>query len=153
MTYLHVVFGELAPKTVAIQKAETVSLWLAKPLIFFYRVMYPLIWLLNGSALKFIALFGIRPAKDQDDAHSEEELRLILSESYKSGNINKSEFGYVTNIFTFDEMTAKEIMIPRMDMVVIDAQLEIEDILEIIKQERYTRFPVIDGDKDHIVGI
>lgn len=153
MTYLHVVFGELAPKTVAIQKAEEVSLWLAKPIIFFYNVMYPLIWMLNGSALRFVRLFGIRSANEHEEPHSEEELRIILSESYESGNINQSEFGYVTNIFAFDELVAREIMIPRTDMISLDINDDIDDVLKVIKNERYTRFPVIDGDKDHIVGI
>lgn len=153
MTYLHVVFGELAPKTLAIQKAETVSIWLAKPIIFFYKIMYPLIWLLNGSANRFIRLFGLRPAKEHEEAHTEEELRLILSESYKSGNINKSEYGYVNNIFAFDELLAKEIMIPRTDMIALDINLAVEENLKIIKEEKFTRFPVIENDKDHIVGI
>src|SRR5690606_17701108 len=97
--------------------------------------------------------FGMKPANEHEEAHSEEELRLILSESYKSGNINQSEFGYVTNIFAFDELLAKEIMIPRTDMVSLDANLPLDENLKVIKSERYTRFPVIDGDKDHIVGI
>src|SRR5690625_3501186 len=116
ITYLHVVIGELAPKIIAIQKAEAVTLSLAKPLIFFYKMMYPFIWLLNGSARQFIRLFGFTPAKDHEIAHSEEELRLILSESYKSGEINQSEMTYVNNVFEFDERLAKEIMVPRTEM-------------------------------------
>lgn len=153
MTYLHVVFGELAPKTVAIQKAETITKLLAKPIILFYKISYPLIWLLNGSALALVRLFGIKPAKDLEDAHSEEELQLILTDSYKSGNINKSEYGYVKNIFAFDEMHAREIMVPRTDMVCLDINDSLEENLKTIRRERYTRFPVIDRDKDHIIGI
>src|SRR5699024_481917 len=99
ITFLHVVIGELAPKTVAIQKAEEVTLLLAKPLIFFYNVMYPFIWLLNGSARQFIRLFGFKPINNHEAAHTEEKLRLILSESYESGEINQAEMTYVTKIF------------------------------------------------------
>lgn len=153
MTYLHVVFGELAPKSIAIQKAEEISFMIAKPIILFYNLMLPFIWLLNGSAIRFIRLFGFNPANEHEEAHSEEELRIILTDSYKSGTINQSEFGYVSNIFTFDELLAKEIMVPRTDMVCLDVSEPFSVNLEIIKTEKYTRYPVIERDKDHIIGI
>src|SRR5699024_3501707 len=117
ITYLHVVVGELAPKNIAIQKAEAVTLILAKPLILFYKLMYPFILLLNGSVRVFIRLFGFKPTDQHEEANSEEELRLILSESYKSGEINQAEMTFVTNVFEFDERVAKEIMVPRTEMV------------------------------------
>lgn len=153
ITYLHVVVGELAPKTLAIQKAETITLLCSRPLIFFYKIMYPFIWVLNGSARVIIGLFGLRPASEHEVAHSEEELRIILSESYKRGEINPSEYKYVNNIFEFDNRIAKEIMVPRTEIVALDKNDSIADILEIMKKEKYTRYPVIDGDKDHIVGM
>lgn len=153
ITYLHVVVGELAPKTLAIQKAETITLLCSRPLIFFYKIMYPFIWVLNGSARVVIGLFGLRPASEHEVAHSEEELRIILSESYKSGEINPSEYKYVNNIFEFDNRIAKEIMVPRTEIVALDKNDSIADVLEIMKKEKYTRYPVIDGDKDHIVGM
>ncbi|WP_111645969.1 hemolysin family protein [Paranoxybacillus vitaminiphilus] len=153
ITFLHVVVGELAPKTLAIQKAEIITLLCSRPLIFFYKIMYPFIWALNGSARAITGLFGLRPASEHEVAHSEEELRLILSESYKSGEINPSEYKYVNNIFEFDNRIAKEIMVPRTEIVALDKNDSIADILEIMKKEKYTRYPVIDGDKDHIVGM
>ncbi|GGG13802.1 hemolysin family protein [Paenibacillus abyssi] len=152
ITFLHVVVGELAPKTMAIQKAELVSTICAPPIIFFYKIMYPFIWVLNGSAGRLIRLFGMRPAKEHEDSHSEEELRIILSESYKSGHINKSEYGYVSKIFEFDEILAREIMIPRTDMVCLEVNDSPEKSLRIIKEEQFTRFPVMENDKDHIIG-
>ncbi|MEH6977617.1 CNNM domain-containing protein, partial [Bacillus pseudomycoides] len=95
ITFFHVVVGELAPKTLAIQKAEQVSLLVAKPLIFFYRITFPFIWLLNGSARYVTRMFGLQTAKEHEEVHSEEELRLLVSESYKNGEINQSEFKYV----------------------------------------------------------
>lgn len=116
VTFLHVVVGELAPKTVAIQKAEAVSLLCAKPIIWFYKLMYPAIWVLNGSAALLVRSFGMKSTKEHEESHSEEELRIILTESYESDKINQSEYGYVSNIFAFDEMLAREIMVPRTDM-------------------------------------
>jgi len=152
VTFLHVVVGELAPKTVAIQMAETITLLFAPPIILFYRIMYPFIWFLNGSARVLVGIFGLKPASEHDLAHSEEELRILLSESYKSGEINKNELKYVNNIFEFDERLAKEIMVPRTEIVTISIDQTYDDIIEVIKNERYTRYPVVDGDKDHIVG-
>ncbi|OLN21943.1 hypothetical protein BTO30_12130 [Domibacillus antri] len=153
VTFLHVVVGELAPKTVAIQKAEEVTLALAVPLIWFYRMMYPFIWLLNGSARVFVGLFGLKPASEHDVVHTEEEWRLLLSESYKSGEINQNELKYVNNIFEFDERTAKEIMVPRTEMVSLSIEDARADVFSVIKEEKYTRYPVIDGDKDNVIGM
>lgn len=153
ITFLHVVIGELAPKTLAIQKAEWVSLNTAGPLILFYKVMYPFIWILNGSARLTVGLFGLKPASETDLAHSEEELRIILSESLKSGEINQSEFKYVNKIFEFDNRIAKEIMVPRTEIISLSMEDSLETFLQIVKDEKFTRYPVIDGDKDHIVGL
>lgn len=153
ITYLHVVVGELAPKTIAIQKAETVTLILAKPLILFYKLMYPFIWLLNGSARLFIRLFGFKPMDNHEAAHSEEELRLILSESYKSGEINQSEMTFVTNVFEFDERVAKEVMVPRTEMVCFEKMESFEDNISTINDGQFTRYPVMVDDKDDIVGL
>ncbi|RPK07900.1 hemolysin family protein [Priestia endophytica] len=153
MTYLHVVIGELAPKTVAIQKAEWITLTLAKPIILFYRIMFPFIWLLNGSARVIVGLFGLKPASEHEMAHSEEELRLLLSESYKSGEINKNELKYVNNIFEFDERIAKEIMVPRTEMVTLSIDDSLKETIETLKVEKFTRYPIVNGDKDNIVGV
>ncbi|WP_232713340.1 hemolysin family protein [Bacillus xiapuensis] len=153
ITFLHVVVGELAPKTLAIQKAEALSLALSPPLHLFYRVMYPFIWALNGSARLLTRLFGLKPASESEVAHSEEELRIILSESFKSGEINQSEYKYVDNIFEFDERIAKEIMVPRTEMITLSEDLTWEEITHILRNEKYTRYPVDDGDKDNIIGI
>jgi CBS domain containing-hemolysin-like protein len=153
ITFLHVVVGELAPKTVAIQLSEKITLLFAKPLIMFYKLMFPFIWTLNGSARVLTGLFGLKPASEHELAHSEEELRIILSESYESGEINKSELTYVNNIFEFDNRLAKEIMVPRTEIVSLSIDDSVEDILGTIREEKYTRYPVINGDKDNIEGI
>ncbi|MEK5058177.1 hypothetical protein BK126_07815 [Paenibacillus sp. FSL H7-0326] len=153
ITYLHVVVGELAPKTVAIRKAETVAMLTAKPIIWFNKIMYPFIFVLNGSANGLVKLFGVKPASEHEEAHSEEELQIIINESFESGKINQSEFGYVSRIFAFDEMLAKEIMVPRTDMVCLYVNKSVEENLAIIREEQYTRFPVVNENKDDIIGI
>lgn len=120
VTYIHVVVGELTPKTFAIEKSEELTLRLSGPLILFHNVMYPFIKLLNGSARGLSGLFGYKMASESEVAHSEEELRLILADSYKGGEINHSEYEYVNSIFEFSDRTAKEIMVPRTEIVSIE---------------------------------
>lgn len=151
-TFLHVVVGELAPKTVAIQKAETITLLFAKPILFFYKIMYPFIWFLNGSARVLVGLFGMKPASEHELSHTEEELRLLLSESFKSGEINKSELKYVNNVFDFDERIAREIMVPRTEIIGIERNESFTNIIQCIATEQYTRYPIYDGDRDNILG-
>jgi len=153
ITFLHVVVGELAPKTLAIQKAELITLVMSRPLILFYKIMYPFIWVLNGSARIVSGIFGLKPVSENEIAHTEEELRIILSESYKSGEINQSEFKYVNKIFEFDNRIAKEIMVPRTEMVSLSKDDSLETFLQVLREEKFTRYPVIDGDKDHIIGL
>jgi len=152
ITFLHVVLGELAPKTMAIHKAEAISVAFAPLIILFYKAMYPFIWVLNGSANALVRAFGMKPASEHEEAHSEEEIRIILEESYESGKINNTEYGYVNRIFLFDELMAKEIMVPRTDMVILYDDMSLEELLAVVKKEQYTRFPVAKGNKDHIVG-
>lgn len=151
-TFLHVVVGELAPKTIAIQKAEAVTLMFAKPIQFFYKVMYPFIWVLNGSARLLLKLIGMKPASEHELTHTEEELRLLLSESYKSGEINVNELKYVNNVFEFDDTIAREIMVPRTDIVGFEVNTTFEEVLTQISEERYTRYPIFEGDRDNIAG-
>ncbi|MEC2478038.1 hemolysin family protein [Bacillus cereus] len=153
MTYLHVVVGELAPETMAIQKAERVTLLLAGPLMMFYKVMYPFIWVLNGSARVITGLFGLKPASEHEVAHTEEELRLILSDSYESGEIDQAEYKYVNNIFEFDNRIAKEIMVPRTEIVGFYLEDSVEEHMKVIQNERYTRYPIFGEDKDDIIGM
>ena len=152
ITFLHVVLGELAPKTMAIHKAEAISVFTAPLIIIFYKIMYPFIWVLNGSANALVRVFGMKPASEHEEAHSEEEIRIILSESYESGKINNTEYGYVNRIFQFDEMMAKEIMVPRTDMVCLYEDMTLEELISVVRKEQYTRFPVARENKDHIVG-
>lgn len=151
-TFLHVVVGELAPKTIAIQKAEEVTLAFSKPIQIFYKILYPFIWLLNGSARVLLKLFGMSPASEHELSHTEEELRILLSESYKSGEINDNELKFVNNVFEFDDTIAREIMVPRTDIIGFEMNSTFEEVLQVISEERYTRYPIFEGDRDNIIG-
>lgn len=153
VTFLHVVVGELAPKTFAIQQAEKITLNFSGTLILFHNIMYPIIKLLNGSARVLTSIFGLKMQSEGEEVHSEEELRMILSDSYKNGEINPSEYQLVNQIFEFDERIAKEIMVPRTEIVCFEKETTLNKVFELINVEQYTRYPVIDGDKDHILGI
>jgi CBS domain containing-hemolysin-like protein len=152
ITILHIVLGELAPKTLAIRQSETVTLWAAAPLIAFRKLMSPFIWLLNGTANAILKLVGIEPANEISSAHTEEEIRILMKESHKSGLIDNTELTLVDNIFEFAETNAREIMIPRTEMVCLYANHSFEHNKEIVLKEMHTRYPVCENDKDNIIG-
>ncbi|WP_238442594.1 hemolysin family protein [Desulforamulus reducens] len=152
ITFLHVVVGELAPKTLAIQRAEQVTLAVSSTLIWFYKVMYPAIWLLNGSARYIIKLIGLQVVSEHHQIHSEEEIRMILLQSHKGGEITQTELQLARNSLHFADRVAAEIMVPRPDMVCLYTNLSWEENLKIITEEKYARYPVCDGDKDYIIG-
>lgn len=141
ITFLHVVLGELAPKTLAIQFAEKMTLLLAPSLYRFGRLMAPIIRLLNGSATLLLRLFGVKPA-GHDTVHSEEELKWLVEQSFESGEINQTEQTYLQNIFAFDDRTLSEIMIPADQMITIAEQLPQADLIARLSQYEYTRYPV-----------
>ncbi len=151
ITFLHIVLGELAPKTLAIQYSEKVVLAVAKPIQLFYKIMYPFIQMLNWSASRFLALFHISLEPHQE-AHTEEEIRILVNESHKSGLIDQTELMLVDNIFDFSETMAREIMVPRTDMVVLNLRDPFDENVKHVQNGRFTRYPVVDGDKDHVVG-
>ncbi|MCS4486435.1 hemolysin family protein [Staphylococcus americanisciuri] len=152
VTYIHVVIGELAPKTLAIQYTERIALLYARPLYYFGFIMKPLIWLMNGSARLIIRMFGVDPNVN-NEAMSEEELKIIMNNSYHGGEINQTELAYMQNIFSFDERHAKDIMVPRTQMITLNEPFNVDDLLETVKEHQFTRYPITeDGDKDHIKG-
>ena len=153
ISILHIVFGELAPKSVAIQKPVQTSLWVAHLLHFFYVLTFPAIWILNGSARAALRLLGIRPAQDIEMAHSPEELRMILSSSEKAGILSEENREIIEGVFQFSKRTARQIMVPRTDVHVLSTGLTIEQNLEIIRNTRHTRYPLCDGTLDQTIGL
>lgn len=152
ITALHIILGELAPKSLAIQKTEGVSLWTAVPLLGFYKVMYPFIWILNEASNKILRAVGVEVSSEHQAAHTEEEIRILMEESHKQGYIDQTELTYVDNIFNFVERHAREVMIPRTDMVCLYMDNSFEENLEIALTEQLTRYPLCNPDKDNIAG-
>ncbi|MDN3448700.1 hemolysin family protein [Planococcus sp. APC 3906] len=152
VTFLHVVIGEMTPKSLALQFAERMSLLLAPPLYWFGKIMAPFIYLLNGSARVFLRIFGVQPASEEQ-AHSEDELKIIMAQSFQSGEINQTELSFMQNIFAFDERSAKDVMVPRTQIVAFPQDLSCEELLAELREHRYTRYPIANnGDKDDLIG-
>lgn len=152
ITFFHVVIGEMAPKTMAIQNAEIIALKIARPLYLFGRFMEPAIRMMHATSKGLLRLAGIKTI-GFEQAHSEEDLKIIMTQSYNSGEINQTELSYMQNIFSFDERMAKDIMIPRTQMETISLEMNHDDLMEIVREHQYTRYPVTEqGDKDDIIG-
>lgn len=152
ITFLHIVMGELAPKSLAIQKSEETSLWLSWPLLMFYRVFLPVIWLLNAAANGVLRLVGIEPVNENEAAHSEEEIRILMDQSARSGVIDKDEMKLMDNLFDFSDMLAREVMLPRTDMDCLYTNLSWEENMRIVADTKHSRYPVAVEDKDQIIG-
>ena len=154
ISILHIVLGELAPKSIAIQKPVGTSLWVAHVLHAFYVVTYPAIWLLNGISRKLLSAVGIEPTSEHSEAaHSPEELRLILAGSEKAGILSEENREIIEGVFQFSKRTARQIMVPRTDVVVLSTTRSIEENLETIRTTRHTRYPLCEGALDQTIGL
>ncbi|WP_244226607.1 hemolysin family protein [Paenibacillus protaetiae] len=152
ITFLHIVLGELAPKSLAIQKSEQVSLWLSVPLLVFHKIFYPAIWLLNGAANQFLRLIGLKPASEGEGAHTEEEIRILMNQSAQSGIIDSDEMKLFDNIFEFSDRLAREVMLPRTDMDCLLTAQPYAESMKHVYATKHTRYPVGIEDKDQIIG-
>ncbi len=151
ITTLHVVAGELIPKSLAIFNTEAHALHTATPLVWFYRLTYPIMWLFNSITNGVVRLLGHDPANEHE-VYSGEELKLLIDESTESGLIEPEQNEFVDNIFDLGDKDAEAIMTPRTDLVCIDLDESLEEALETVRRYKYTRFPVFRDNKDNIVG-
>ena len=152
ITSMHIVLGELTPKSMAIANVEDIMLAIAFPMVLFGRVMRPFVWILNTVANGISRRFGYDVKGENEDAHTEEEIRLLMKESYRQGLINSTEADFVDNVFSFTELNAREIMIPRTDMICLYLDDTSAERIKTILEEQQTRYPVCYEDKDHIIG-
>ncbi|AYD41482.1 HlyC/CorC family transporter [Clostridium fermenticellae] len=152
ITTFHIVLGELSPKSIAIINTEKIAIYTALPLIIFYRITYPIMWLFNCSTNIVVKIFGISQTNEGEDFYTDDEIKLLVEESYKHGLIDKTELTLVDNIFDFSDKTVKEVMIPRTDMACIFMEDSFDKIIEKTLHEQLTRYPVCKGNKDNIVG-
>jgi CBS domain containing-hemolysin-like protein len=152
ITILHIVFGELAPKSVAIQRSESTTLAIAYPLNVFYWLFRPAIWVLNGMANRVLKLVGVQPASEQE-VHSPEELRYLVSQGTHTDTMGKMNYDIIKNAFDFSDRTARQVMIPRTQVVGLNIEESDEAGLEKILDEGYSRIPVYKQSLDQIIGI
>src|SRR5690606_5681813 len=152
ITVLHIVFGELAPKSIAIQRPVGTTMALSLPLRFFYIIFRPFIWILNGFANFILRLLGFG-AHMHEAHHSTEELQYLLDQGKESGALNMIEHELIKNVFDFNERVVKNIMVPRTKIVGIELSSPKEELLQTIISEGYSRIPVYDETIDKIVGI
>ncbi len=152
VTFLQIVFGELAPKSLAISQAEGWLMASALPLKGFYKLMYPAIWILNRTATGVLRVGHVRASAAMELAHSEEELRMLVTQSHESGVIDETERQLFNNVFAFADRLAREIMVPRTDMVCLFTDQTLAECLEVVQKDRHTRFPLCEDDKDHVIG-
>ena len=153
ITFLHIVLGELAPKSMALIAPEAVSRWVTAPLMLFSRVMSPFIWVLNGAANMLLRLFGVQPASEASRVHSADELRMLVVQAREHGTIDASDSAMLAGVFDFHAKRARDVMRPRTEVVTVPVEASEEEIREILFQERFSRYPVSDGTSDNIVGV
>ena len=151
ITVLHVVIGELVPKSIALQYTEATTLFIARPMKLITMVFHPFIWLLNGLGNFLLKICRI-PQPKSSLAHSTEELDMLVDASFKEGVLNETEKEMLHNAFKFSDLTAKEVMIPRTDMICIPSDISKEELNELTCDNQYTRYPVYEEDLDHIKG-
>jgi len=153
ITVLHVEFGELIPKSIALQYPEYLSLIVAKPMNLILRIFSPFISFLNGLGSFILGLLNIQPAKGIHLVHSIEELDMLVSASYQEGILNETEKEMLHNVFKFSDLIARQIMIPRPDMISIPVDITLEELINFVQEHQFTRYPVFENDLDHIMGI
>ncbi len=153
-TILHVVVGEQVPKTIAIRKSLKATVLLAQPMRLFYKVCKIPISMLNGASTWLIrSVFRIEPATGHDDAHSAEELALLVTQSGKSQEVTETEREILINALGLNELWVRDVMTPRNKVIILDADQPFEKVLEIAMRSKHTRFPLVKGHLDHAIGL
>lgn len=153
ITFLHIVFGELAPKTAALELSERVSMLIALPLEIFYKIFSYPIRLLDWTGTKTVRLFGLHPSGEHGSSYTEDEIRQLVRISEESGHLNKEERTLINKVFEFSETTVKEAMVPRTEIIAIPENSSLADIARVVQQHGLSRLPVYRGSLDEIVGV
>lgn len=153
ITILHIVLGELAPKSLAILKPEKVSLWTAPPLVFFSKVLAPFIWVLNGLANRLLRLLGMEAPTEAEHVHRPEELEILVAQSHEHGLLAGEPVEMIRGVFDLSETTAEQVMTPRTEVVALPMDATVEEAAALILDEGHSRIPVYDGSLDHVEGV
>lgn len=152
ITFLHIVFGELAPKTTALELSERVALALALPMQIFYKVFYYPIRVLDWTGTKTVRLFGLRPSAEHGSIYTEDEIRQLINLSAASGHLNREERQLIHSVFEFSETTVKEAMVPRTEIAAVPDSILLDDLVQMFRESGFSRLPVTQGSLDDIAG-
>ncbi|HYC50822.1 MAG TPA: hemolysin family protein [Gemmatimonadaceae bacterium] len=153
ITFLHIVLGELAPKSIALTKPEAVSKLVARPLMLFSTLAYPAIWVLNGMANMLLRMLRIQPVSELEHVHSSDELRFLVNQSAEHGRLNETDTAMIAGVFDFHEKKARDVMRPRTEIVALPIDATEEDVWEVVRAERYSRYPVFTDTLDDVTGV
>jgi CBS domain containing-hemolysin-like protein len=153
MTALHVIIGELMPKSIALQKPDVTALWIGRPMTLFAVIFSPLTWLLNGIGNFLLRLIGFHPAEGHSQVHSPEELDMLFTESHKGGEINRTEFEILHRVVRFSDTTARAVMVPRLEMQALSVSITRRELTDFLQRRPHTRIPVYQDSLDTIVGV
>lgn len=153
ITFMHVVLGELIPKSIALEYPEQTSLLIARPMHAISFVFTPFIWMLNGFGNFVLKIFHVPHQHKASLVHSTEELDMLVNASYDGGVLNETEKDILHNVFKFSDLTAKQVMTPRTNMICIPNDMTLDELNKLASESQYTRYPVYDEDIDHITGL
>ncbi len=153
LAYVHVVFGELTPKAIGTRAPEQVARLLAPPLLLFAWIMTPFVWLIHKSANGVLSVLGQPDAGIEDTVHSPEELRLLVEQSQEGGAIQPADADMIDAVFEFSEKNAREVMTPRTDIIALDVNAPLEQVLKIVDENGFSRYPVYEETIDDIIGL
>lgn len=153
ITALHIVVGELAPKTIALQASESTALWIVRPLQVFLFIFRPFIYLMNGLGRLVVRALGFEPADEAQLIHSEEEISMLVRASARGGALEPHEHDLIQRAFAFDRITAGSAMLPRTEMIAVPDDISLPDLLAVASEAGYTRYPVYEDNVDNVVGV
>jgi len=152
LTFFHIVLGELAPKSIALTSPEKTARAVVRPLLVFSRVMSPFIWVFNGAANSLLRIFGVEPINDPE-GHSPDEIRFLVMQAHARGTLDESDRAMLAGVLDFHEKKARDVMRPRTEVVALDIEATEEEVWEILRRERYSRYPVYRDSLDDVTGV
>ncbi len=152
LTFFHIVLGELAPKSIALASPEKTARAVVTPLMLFSRFMSPFIWLFNGAANSILRLFGIEPTRDHS-GHSPEEIRFLVMQAHAHGMLNETDRAMLAGVLDFHDKKARDVMRPRTDVIALDIEATEQEVWEVLRRERYSRYPVYRESLDDVIGV
>jgi CBS domain containing-hemolysin-like protein len=152
LTFFHIVLGELAPKSIALTSPEKTARAVVRPLLVFSRIMSPFIWIFNGAANSLLRIFGVEPVNDPE-GHSPDEIRFLVMQAHARGTLDESDRAMLAGVLDFHEKKARDVMRPRTEVVALDIEATEEEVWEILRRERYSRYPVYRESLDDVTGV